>query len=109
MKLPDRMGLRVDPPGREQGSPALQDNPLRPEKFLSKHFRTGVQLPPSPPEKSFETAMVSGLFLLLKSTLFCLQLGNIVTALIDSNSYSFMAYSLRFWNTTKVKGSVEKT
>ena len=28
------------------------NNPLRPEKFLFKRFRTGVQLPPSPPAQN---------------------------------------------------------
>ena len=46
MKLPSPRAWRPAP-GQGNGN-----DRLRPEKFLSKHFRTGVQLPPSPPCRS---------------------------------------------------------
>ena len=50
MKLTRTPGVTACLRGREQGGRAARNNRLRPERFLWKSFRTGVQLPPPPPQ-----------------------------------------------------------
>ena len=49
MKLTQPAGVTACLTGGEQGGRAARNNRLRPERFLWKSFRTGVQLPPPPP------------------------------------------------------------